>query len=477
MKIDFLPEPELEFGSGRHIDIRFGIMNYGPHDVDTDFAPKRIRAGIVGTPEDVERTIEFLDRCRDEVPGAASRQANLRPRFPGFRTDAGFYSSLVLDTTLTRTIAPKVFDDLWASGNANLMVREASSAYLEHFAHLLDHAPVDVMICAVPQRLEELRVPDLRPGVPAGEPRLDFRHHLKARAMSLRDAKPLQLMVPSTSDPARARKSKIKQVTKRVQDDATRAWNLHTALYYKAMGRPWRVPRDPRELTTCFVGISFYYDLERASVLTSMAQVFDERGDGVVVRGGKVSLSKEDRTPHLSALDAETLLADALRRYRAMHHTLPARVVLHKTTPFNDPELEGFRSAASTERVSQLDAVSVSDREATHLFRYGAYPPLRGTWLSLDAREHLLYTRGSVDFYATYPGMYVPRPLLFRCEAVEATPKQIARELLALSKLNWNQTQFDGSEPITIVAARSVGDILKYLGPDEEPAPRYAFYM
>jgi hypothetical protein len=97
--------------------------------------------------------------------------------------------------------------------------------------------------------------------------------------------------------------------------------------------------------------------------------------------------------------------------------------------------------------------------------------------LALDAREHLLYTRGSVDFYATYPGLYIPQPLLFRCDAVEATPRQIAREMLALSKLNWNHTQFDGSEPITVVAARKVGDILKYIPEGGPIAPRYSFYM
>ena len=266
-------------------------------------------------------------------------------------------------------------------------------------------------------------------------------------------------------------------MTRRIQDDATRAWNLHTALYYKARGRPWRIPRDLKELTTCFVGVSFYYDLDRATVLTSMAQVFDERGDGVVVRGGPVELSKDDRTPHLSGEDAEALLLDALQSYRETHETLPARVVLHKTSSFDEAELAGFRSAATSERVSRLDAVSVSDRDDTRLLRYGSYPPLRGTWLALDARQHLLYTRGSVDFYATYPGLYIPQPLLFRCDDVEVTPTQIARELLALSKLNWNQTQFDGSEPITVVAARSVGDILKYVGEGERIAPRYSFYM
>jgi hypothetical protein len=477
MRIDFLAEPELEFGSGRHIDIRFGIMNYGPHDVDSALAPRRIRVGIVGTPEDVERVTEFLERCRNDIEGATSRQSNLRPRFPGFRADSAFYATLILDESLRRTIPAKFFEDLWRCGDANQIIREATSAYVAHFAHLLEHSPVDVLLCAVPQRIDDLRNPALRPAISQGEPRLDFRHYLKARAMLLSETKPVQLILPSTSDPSRARKSKIKNITRKIQDDATRAWNLHTALYYKARGRPWRIPRDLKELTTCFVGVSFYYDLQRTTVLTSMAQVFDERGDGVVVRGGPVQLSRDDRTPHLSTGEATALLLNALQSYRATHETLPARVVLHKTSAFDGAELEGFRAAAAAQRVSRLDAVSVSDRDGARILRYGAYPPLRGTWLALDERQHLLYTRGSVDFYATYPGMYIPQPLLFRCDDVEVTPKQIARELLALSKLNWNQTQFDGSEPITVVAARSVGDILKYVGEDERIAPRFSFYM
>ena len=59
MRIDHLAEPELEFGGGRHIDIRFGILNYGPLDLESDLAPRRIRLGVVGTPEDVERATDF----------------------------------------------------------------------------------------------------------------------------------------------------------------------------------------------------------------------------------------------------------------------------------------------------------------------------------------------------------------------------------------------------------------------------------
>ena len=49
MNITFLDEPPLEFGgSGRHIDIRFGIMEHGPLDRTRGTAPRRIRVGLVG---------------------------------------------------------------------------------------------------------------------------------------------------------------------------------------------------------------------------------------------------------------------------------------------------------------------------------------------------------------------------------------------------------------------------------------------
>jgi hypothetical protein len=197
----------------------------------------------------------------------------------------------------------------------------------------------------------------------------------------------------------------------------------------------------------------------------------------MVIKGAPVELAKDDRTPHLSTDDASKLLKQALDRYRATHDTQPARIVIHKTSVFNDAELEGFGAQAAERQISRADYVSVTKSPSTRLFREGLYPPLRGTFLSLDARTHLLYSRGSVDFYQTYPGLYVPRPLVFRCDKVQATPKHIAREILALTKMNWNMTQFDGGLPITVEAARNVGAVLKYLGEDDEAASHYRHYM
>ncbi len=126
--------------------------------------------------------------------------------------------------------------------------------------------------------------------------------------------------------------------------------------------------------------------------------------------------------------------------------------------------------------VDQADLLSCR-RSFSRLFRRGAYPPLRGTVLSLDQRRHVLYSKGSVDFFQTYPGLYVPLPLEVEIETAEQAPEALLREMLALTKMNWNSTQFDHAEPITLVAASQVGDILRYLAPDESIQPRYSFYM
>jgi argonaute-like protein implicated in RNA metabolism and viral defense len=55
--------------------------------------------------------------------------------------------------------------------------------------------------------------------------------------------------------------------------------------------------------------------------------------------------------------------------------------------------------------------------------------------------------------------------------------KTICTEIMGLTKMNWNNTQFDNKYPITIGCARKVGEIMKYLGKDDKPKKKYAYYM
>lgn len=475
MESDFIHEPELEFAGGRHIDIKFGQANWGPLDVLRAPSPKHIRLGIVGTPETIERLSLWLERCKGEIPAKDSNRPNLFPPFPGFNSESTFQAELSSDATAHAILTTR---DLDAMTKAKApVITKAVERIAERLHDVAEKSAVDVFVCAPPTSLLEATSSAEEPqtsghGVPG--PPADFHDLLKARCMALR--RPIQLILPATYDRSAKQFHPRTRRPRQIQDEATRAWNFHTAIYYKAGWVPWRLVRDPAALTTCFVGVSFYFSLDRRQLGTSVAQVFNERGEGIIVRGAGAQISRDDRQPHLSENDAADLMRKLLDRYRDEHHTYPARVVLHKTSHYSPDELGGFSGMVDELHIDSLDLVVLSET-GLRLLRNGAYPPLRGTTIALGPGQHLLYTRGSVDFFATYPGMYVPAPLLLNVTRADQTPRFLCEEILSLTKMNWNNTQFDGAEPITTRAARQVATILKYVVEDSPIATRYSFYM
>ena len=90
---------------------------------------------------------------------------------------------------------------------------------------------------------------------------------------------------------------------------------------------------------------------------------------------------------------------------------------------------------------------------------------------SPDPHTLLLYTRGSIPYFRTYPGMYVPQPLLLR-PARDSTDLQAeGTGVLALSKMNWNSAQLDERDPLTLRTAHRVGAILRHIRPDAGSPP------
>lgn len=470
MNLTILEEPELEFGGGnRHIDIRFGIRDYGPFDIQSSRAPKEVRVGLIGTSETVEGTTRWLEKCSQGVAQKQTKQPNLFPAFPLISSTTSFCCAFVADASLTRTLTSASLETVSSAATIGERVEKASELFIKEVEFLAENSNPNIIICALPLELLEMLYEEKKsPG------RKDLHHLLKARTMQWRI--PIQLILPSTYDESKARKLKRTGIPRPLQDEATRAWNIFSALYYKAGGTPWRLVRDSSQLSACFVGISFFESLDRSRLTTSMAQVFNELGEGVVVRGGAASLSKDDRQPHLSGEDCQTLITDALAKYRDVHRTLPARIVIHKSSPFSPDEEAGARKAIKEARIDIYDLVHVNDSEI-RLYRDGVYPPLRGTFLQTSGRSGVLYTKGSVPFFETYPGMYVPKPVSIKIAAGDQTPLAHAKEILALTKMNWNSTQFDGGMPLTLTAAHSVGNVLKHCEEDQRIEPRYSFYM
>ena len=473
MRIETLKEPRLQFADGVHICPRKGIETYGVFDKSMTTRRTSINIGGVGSSNCLEMLDRWLQKCtsRIESPVGVS-QPNLHTAFCGFNAEQGFYSRFVFDNELCRKISNSDLSDIVAIKDRDGRVEKAIDLYYEEVKFLAQNRVVDVIVCVVPEMLyEKISLESLTKVENNLEvsvqlsAELNFRRALKAKTMHL--GKPLQLIRATTLDAK----------TKGQQDEATKAWNFCTALYYKAGAtNPWKLVADKSQTSSCAVGIAFYRSRNREVLQTSLAQIFDELGNGLILRGTPVDMRKDDRVPHLTTSQAYELLTTALTEYRVALRTYPARVVIHKSSNYSDEEMEGLMQAARDLKKDSMDFVTVMDAKIK-ILREGNYPPFRGSMVSLDDKRHLLYTRGSVWYYRTYPGMFIPQPLELRIVRSEESPNFLAREVLGLTKMNWNNTQFDGKYPVTLGCARKVGEIMKYLDEGERPQVRYGFYM
>ncbi len=452
-------------------------MNYGPLDLlTTDGEPRSMPLGLIGTPETVEGVLDWVGRIRNGVAAKDSKRPNLFPRFPGFSGEGALKTDLAFEQSCFQEIPSRDFSRICAGERTTAGIEEAVDLFMERVRWVVEKRHVSSVVCAMPDDLVAYIDGD---GNETSENRSSdvpqdlFHDLLKARVMALHT--PTQLIRPGTYDeskrrPQRGRPDRIQNL----QDEATRAWNFYVALYYKGGGIPWRLRRDSEDLTTCYIGVSYFLSRDTDEIHTATAQVFNERGEGVILRGGIAHKSKEDRQVHLTEEAAYQLLRDSLELYRREHKTAPARVVIHKTSRHNPAELAGFSSALRENRIENHDCLTVT-KHSVRIFRPGIYPPLRGTLIDPGTGFQVLYTRGSVDFFQTYPGLFVPNPRVLYLDRVDSTPRQLAEEVLALTKMNWNNTQFDGGDPVTILAARKVGNVLKLQPTHEQPS--YRFYM
>ena len=475
MKLHHIDEVPLEFGRGNHICPRAGIAQFGVYDARFEVRRERILIGAVGTSDTLSSLKNWLDRCSNPIsPPDSIKQPNLYPPFCGLNSESGFRARFVLTEEITRPLINSEVKRIIGIQNWNDRVNEAVEMYYQHVKFLAQNRVVDVIVCVIPtvlyDKIAKIEESPMEETANEREPdditETNFRRALKARTMHL--GRPLQLM----------RELSLESNAKTQQDDATKAWNFCTALYYKANPStvPWKLVTNINRPSICFVGIGFYRSRDRRVLNTSLAQIFDELGNGVILRGTPVDLSKDDRRPHLSREQAFDLLKRALAEYETALGHSPGRLVMHKSSNYTENERDGFREATEEARIRATDFVTILDTDM-RLFREGIYPPYRGTHIELDARTHLLYTRGAVKYYETYPGMYIPQPIEIRVVESDESPGTICQEILGLTKMNWNNTQFDRKYPITIECARRVGEVMKYLDEHERPQIRYSFYM
>jgi hypothetical protein len=493
-----IDEPDLEFRfNERLVDPRFGLSIFGPVDSDAPSHPKNISYGVVGTPRGIELARLFLKAVQHPIV-KESKNPRLWPLYPGFQ--AAFLTSLPEDPTRVHQVDDAQVTTASYQNDAWQRAYGVVTLYLEGIESMkTKEERIDVILCVVPDFVARNCKPKSRikegtgirttynqrrgfvrgqttfsggPNTEAYKYSVDFRRQLKARAMTTEI--PTQLVLESTLV-VDIEGEKVEPRSKTHLSD--RAWNLSTTLFYKAGGKPWRLSsaRDG----VCYVGLVFrrtdgLYGNQSAACA---AQMFLDDGDGVVLRGDPGPwYSAKDKQFHLSKDAAHDLLARVLGTYREQFGKPLKEVFLHYRVGINDEEYEGFKSACPID----VKLVAIRIREAHNelkLFRDGTRPVVRGTLLPVSERSGYLWASGFKPFLFTYDGLETPVPLRIDIEYGSSPLIQVARDILGLTKLNYNECKFGDSRPVTIGFSNAVGEILVSNPEVKQVSPRFKFYI
>ena len=476
-------EPLLEFGDQHsHQDPRLGLTDAGPLQAPLG---DKIRLGVVGDAKTVQGSKEFFLAAADGFASKAESHPNMNPNFPGLHNNNPFRCGFQVDDEACGALNKAQIDRIMKEPNHAKAVEMAVDAIMDILQTIDDSGNrPDVAVVALPVALIE-RVWNAKTDAEGtteledagGSDAPNFRGLLKARAMPLNF--PIQIIWEDVIDEKAKISRKVKiSSDRKIQDQAGRTWNLLTTLYYKGSGRiPWRRLPKEGEFRACYIGVSFYRDVSGQQLWTSAAQMFDERGRGFILKGKRAQTETRGRHPYMTEADAYELVKGALKAYRDHHKHPPARVIILKTSRFRGEEADGILRALSEAETEYRDLVWVQESYDAKILRDGDYPVLRGTFVELDGKG-LLYTNGSIPYYGTYPGLYVPRPLLL-CPhpSSDSTVAQIAEEVFSLTKINWNSTQMNQRLPVPIRAARKVGEVLKYMAEGQVVSPDYRRYI
>lgn len=484
-----LSPPPMEFGApGTFNEPKTGLLEAGPFDLRFGAVHKtEVKVGLVGTAEMVRKGKQWLERCCNLIPSNTNATTQYMD-FPGF--EPIFRSALVLASQWTVEIDARKLNIALGRKNPRPRFEEVLDLYVRAIKKLADNTetrPDIVMVCLPDEVVQTCRsistslTPKQRKWIKKrqaerehGQLSLfdieeteddllnrDFRRALKARAMECR--MPIQIGTNNLFTDLDTN-----------QDAATRAWNMSVALYYKAGGIPWRMKAEGPE--TCFVGISFHHQrtFQQHFAYASLAQAFSTRGDGFAIRGEAIPWDeRQGRNVHLTVNQAAELGRRVLEEYRERSGGAPQRVVLHKTSHFDEAEQDGFRHAF--QNIPIVELINIMPTQF-RLLKYGAYPPRRGTLCTVNTTSTYLFLTGYMPEWRTYPGPHIPAPVkLVSNDDVDI--QRVATDILGLARMNWNTASISSAYPVTLSFSRRVGGIMKEVGENREPQPSFRYYI
>jgi hypothetical protein len=484
----FIVEPLLEFGAGQQLEHpQDGLFLYGP--VKGQGSPAVIHVGVVGTPEGIGLVRKWLKTIVGPLQVDDPTKLHTSP-WPGFQ--AAFGVSLMTQPLIEISLSGNDISNAIARDNRYDAVRATvklfEEAILEHFR--TDERRPDVWIVVVPEKVHRFGRPEvagpkdatpsklisekaaaeiLRAGgslfddmAEEAQPYLfarNFHHQLKAQLLDS-DAV-VQVIRETTIDPS-IELDRFGRPVRSLQEPAKVAWNFSTTIYFKgARQQPWQLANVRPHV--CYVGLVFKGDPSPANRgdACCAAQMFLNSGNGVVFRGALGPwYSQEKREWHLRRDAASALINEVVAAYKKDHAgTAPAELFIHGRQRFTDEEWAGFSDSVTSE--TTMVGVRIRKTQDLRLFRPEVdVPVLRGSAVTMSKKEGYLWSTGYVPRLRTYPGFETPKPILIEINQGHGDLLTVMRDVLALTKVNYNSCDFASGLPVTLKFADRVGEIL-----------------
>ncbi len=503
IRADYLKEPLLEFGQGQRLEHpQDGLFLYGP--VKIKGSPQVVHVGVIGTQTGIRLLTSWLSRLERGIPPQNPRAFHTAG-WPGFQ--ACFGAKLEAEPVASIVLGETAIKNAVSISNRTEAVRKTVQLYedriLEHLR--TEETRPDVWCVVVPEIVHRYGRPEVsgpREAIPATlMPKrvaaeflrggslfaeLDeeaktylfarnFHHQLKAQLLHKEVV--IQVVRETTLDPS-LDLDNFGNPRRSLQEPAKVAWNFATTLYFKARGQPWQLA-DVRP-GVCYVGLVFKEDpspAQRGDACCA-AQMFLNSGSGVVFRGALGPwYSEQTREFHLKRDAAADLANQVLEAYKKDHDGPPNELFIHGRQRFSEDEWAGFQSAVPKE--TRLVGVRIRPSQDLRLFRPSApVPVLRGTAVAISKREGFLWTTGYVPRLRTYPGFETPKPIHIEINRGDGDLDTVMRDILSLTKLNYNACDYSSGLPVTLKFANRVGEILTASpsGMSAPPLP-FRFYI
>ena len=255
-------------------------------------------------------------------------------------------------------------------------------------------------------------------------------------------------------------------------------WWLSLAFYAKAMRTPWRL--DCLDEDSAFVGIGYSLEgpaLRKRHVLLGCSHIYSARGEGLQFRLGRIEHPViRGRNPFMSLDDARRTGETIRQLFFDARMRLPKRVVIHKRTHFTKEEQEGL--SQGLEGVQNVELIEINTEESIRFLAsrlqgdkltIDRFPVPRGAAIVLADDSALLWVHGHApsvqnERFKYYQGKRrIPAPLLIRRYRGDSDLDLVSREILGLSKMNWNHFDYYSRLPASLDSASAIARVGTYL--------------